>query len=155
MQINILAIESSRPVWAEEAFNSYTARFNKNIRITWKGIKPFKINSNSNTNKIIEEEGRLLLSNIKNKGLVICLDKSGKSFDTLKFKKKFETWCSLSNEINFLIGGPDGLSRECFDKSHESWSLSLLTFPHAMVPVIVMEQLYRVWSIQQSHPYHR
>ena len=60
-----------------------------------------------------------------------------------------------SKEVSFLIGGPEGLSDKCLDSSNEIWSLSPLTFPHSIVPVIIIEQLYRVWTIEKNHPYHR
>jgi 23S rRNA (pseudouridine1915-N3)-methyltransferase len=155
MEVHVLAIESSRPAWAKEAFDSYASRFNRTININWKGIKPVKRTANSDTETTIYKEGQLLLSAISNKGPIVSLDKTGKIFDTLGFKRKFDNWSGRSNEINFLIGGPDGLSKECLQKSDENWSLSNLTFPHAIVPVIVAEQIYRIWSINQNHPYHR
>ena len=60
-----------------------------------------------------------------------------------------------SKNLFFLIGGPNGLSKECIEKSDVSWSLSALTFPHSFVPLLVLEQIYRVWSINQKHPYHK
>jgi len=97
----------------------------------------------------------MLLSNIKKEDIVITLDKKGKSLDTLKLKNNFENWLASSKNISFLVGGPDGLSSECIKQSDLSWSLSDLTFPHSLVPILIIEQVYRVWSITQNHPYHR
>ena len=77
------------------------------------------------------------------------------SWNTLKLKEKFNLWVTSSKDISFLIGGPEGLSEDCLNSSNEIWSLSPLTFPHSIVPIILIEQLYRVWSIEKNHPYHK
>ena len=155
MLINIVCVESSRPDWAKQAFNSYQSKFNKSLNINWKGCKPIRRNKNYDVEKVIKQEGEMLLSNIKKEDIVITLDKKGKSLDTLKLKNNFENWLASSKNISFLVGGPDGLSSECIKQSDLSWSLSDLTFPHSLVPILIIEQVYRVWSITQNHPYHR
>ena len=103
----------------------------------------------------IEKESEKLLSYLKEGETLISLDREGTSWNTLELKEKFEEWMSLSLNISFVIGGPDGLSSSCLKKSEEVWSLSPLTFPHSIIPVLIIEQLYRAWSIVQNHPYHR
>ena len=155
MLINIVCIESSRPDWTRQAFESYQSKFNKSININWKGCKPIQRNKNYDIKKVIKDESDLLLLNTKKDDILISLDKDGKSLDTLKLKDNFESWLSSSKNISFLVGGPDGLSSECIKKSNLSWSLSDLTFPHSLVPILIIEQIYRGWSITQNHPYHR
>ena len=155
MLINIVCIESSRPDWSKQAFESYQSKFNKSINIQWKGCKPVRRNKSYDIDKAIKNESELLLAKTNKEDLIICLDKAGKSFDTLKLKHNFDNWISSSKDISFLVGGPDGLSPECIKQSHLVWSLSDLTFPHALIPVLIIEQIYRVWSITQNHPYHR
>ena len=155
MNINFLTIESSRPSWAKEAFEDYSSRFNKSIKVNWNGLKPLKRTPNYNKDKTIFQESEFLLSAVKERSYLVCLDKSGKSLDTLQLKSRFEGWLTATNNLTFLIGGTDGLSQNCLDKSNENWSLSPLTFPHAIVPVMIIEQIYRVWSMTQNHPYHR
>tara|TARA_B100000427_G_C15389305_1_gene542596 strand:- start:326 stop:793 length:468 start_codon:yes stop_codon:yes gene_type:complete len=155
MLINIVCIESSRPSWAKQAFDSYQSKFNKSININLKGCKPIPRNKNYDVDRVIRRESEILLSNTKKEDIVISLDKHGKSLDTLKLKDYFENWLSSSKDISFLVGGPDGLSSDCVEQSHLCWSLSDLTFPHSLVPILIIEQVYRVWSITQNHPYHR
>ena len=155
MLINIVCIESSRPDWARQAFESYQSKFNKSININWKGCKPIQRNKNYDIAKAIKDESDLLLSNTKKEDILISLDKGGKSLDTIRLKGNFENWLSSSKDISFLVGGPDGLSSECIKQSRLTWSLSDLTFPHSLVPILIIEQIYRVWSITQNHPYHR
>ena len=155
MRINILTIESKRPAWAQKAFESYQDRFDRSIQIEWSGIKPEKHYKSLDTKKIINKESSKLISSVKDGEIIISLDKQGTSWSTLELKKKFDEWLSSSTNVSFIIGGPDGLNSKCLNLSNEVWSLSSLTFPHSIVPVIVIEQLYRVWSINKNHPYHR
>ncbi len=138
MLINIVCVESSRPNWTKQAFESYQSKFNKSININWKGCKPIQRNKNYDIAKAIKDESDLLLSYTKKEDILISLDKDGKSLDTPKLKDNFENWLSSSKNISFLVGGPDGLSPECIKKSHLSWSLSDLTFPHSLVPILII-----------------
>ena len=155
MKINVISIESSRPEWAEKAFRSYASKFNKSIRVNWIGLKPLNRNRNYNHSAIVEKESELLFSKIKKKDFVITLDKQGMELSTEKLRVQFDNWVSGSRDISMIIGGPDGLSETLLKKSDFCWSLSSLTFPHSFVPILIIEQIYRVWSITQNHPYHK
>mgnify|MGYP005642987869 CR=1 FL=1 len=155
MRINIISIESSRPEWTQEAFNSYKTKFNKSIDVMWVGCKPAQRSKNYNISAIVEKESALLLSKTKKEDLIVALDKEGSEVSTEKLRLSFDNWVSSSRDISFLIGGPDGLSRDLVRESDFCWSLSDLTFPHSIVPVLVIEQIFRVWSITQNHPYHK
>jgi len=155
MNINFLLIESSRPQWSEMAFESYKSKFNKSITISWNGIKPATRNKNYSVAEVVQKESALLKKKIKEHDFVIALDKEGINLDTEKLKSNFENWIASSKDVTFVIGGPDGLSNELTEESNFCWSLSQLTFPHAVVPILVLEQIYRAWSMTQNHPYHR
>ena len=155
MNINFLLIESSRPQWSETAFESYKSKFNKSITISWNGIKPATRNKNYSVAEVVQKESALLKKKIKEHDFVVALDKEGINLDTEKLKSNFENWIASSKDVTFVIGGPDGLSYELIEESNFCWSLSQLTFPHAVVPILVLEQIYRAWSMTQNHPYHR
>lgn len=155
MNINFLLIESSRPQWSEMAFESYKSKFNKSITISWNGIKPATRNKNYSVAEVVQKESALLKKKIKEHDFVVALDKEGINLDTEKLKSNFENWIASSKDVTFVIGGPDGLSNELTEESNFCWSLSQLTFPHAVVPILVLEQVYRAWSMTQNHPYHR
>ena len=123
--------------------------------IKWIGLKPLSRNRNYNSTEIVEKESQILFSKVKEMDLCIALDRKGKELNTDKLRFKFDDWTSSSRNISFIIGGPDGLSEDLLKKSDFCWSLSALTFPHSIVPVLIIEQLYRVWSITQNHPYHK
>ena len=155
MKIRFISIESSRPEWAKEAFTAYESKFNKSIDMDWLGLKPVSRTRNYNVLDVVEKESNLLQSKIKKHEFVIALDKEGMSLSSEKLRFQFDNWISSSKDISIIIGGPDGLSQKLIRQSDFCWSLSQLTFPHSIVPVIVVEQIYRVWSMTQNHPYHK
>ena len=95
------------------------------------------------------------IQKVKKNEFVIALDKEGLSMSTEKFRFQFDNWISSSKDISIIIGGPEGLSQNLIKQCDFCWSLSQLTFPHSIVPVLVLEQIYRVWSMTQNHPYHK
>lgn len=155
MKIRFISIESSRPEWAKKAFTTYESKFNKSIDVDWLGLKPVSRTRNYNVLDVVEKESNLLQSKIKKHEFVIALDKEGMSLSSEKLRFQFDNWISSSKDISIIIGGPDGLSQKLIRQSDFCWSLSQLTFPHSIVPVIVVEQIYRVWSMTQNHPYHK
>ena len=155
MKIRFISIESSRPEWAKKAFTAYESKFNKSIDMDWLGLKPVSRTRNYNVLDVVEKESNLLQSKIKKHEFVIALDKEGMSLSSEKLRFQFDNWISSSKDISIIIGGPDGLSQKLIRQSDFCWSLSQLTFPHSIVPVIVVEQIYRVWSMTQNHPYHK
>ena len=155
MKIRFISIESSRPEWAKKAFTTYESKFNKSIDMDWLGLKPVSRTRNYNVLDVVEKESDLLQSKIKKHEFVIALDKEGMSLSSEKLRFQFDNWISSSKDISIIIGGPDGLSQKLIRQSDFCWSLSQLTFPHSIVPVIVVEQIYRVWSMTQNHPYHK
>ena len=155
MKINFICIESNRPDWAQMAFKSYASKFNKSININWIGVKPLNRNKNYNVQDIVQRESVLLSSKLKKDDFVITLDKEGQSLSTEKLRFHFDNWISNAKDLSIIVGGPDGLGKELIHQSNFCLSLSKLTFPHAIVPVMALEQIYRVWSITQNHPYHK
>lgn len=86
---------------------------------------------------------------------VVALDVKGKSWSTEVLASRLQDWMASGRELSLLVGGPDGLSPACLARADQLWSLSSLTFPHALVRVIIAEQFYRAWTITTGHPYHR
>lgn len=100
-------------------------------------------------------EADALIARLDPREHVIALDEGGRSYGTAALAKRLEHWQSLGKSLSFVIGGPDGLGPKILERADESWSLSSLTFPHPLVRVLVAEQLYRAWSLNNGHPYHR
>ena len=96
-----------------------------------------------------------LLAAIRTDAFVVALDVHGKLFSTEQLSAWLKDRMREGRDLTFLIGGPDGLAPDCLQRSDLRWSLSALTLPHALVRIVVVEQLYRALSLLRGHPYHR
>lgn len=133
------------PEWVTTAYEDYTRRMRKDMRVDLEEIPVGRAKT--------DEEERLL-DRIGDDYLV-ALDERGKSLTTLQLAKWLGERQQDGRNLTFVIGGPEGLGPGILVKAALRWSLSGLTFPHAMVRVILAEQLYRAHSVLQNHPYHR
>ena len=86
---------------------------------------------------------------------LVALDERGTQLTTMALASKLKGWQLESDDVALIIGGPDGLEPAFRQAAHERIRLSDLTLPHAMVRVLLIEQLYRAWSVNAGHPYHR
>ena len=143
------------PAWVVQGYEEYAKRMPKELlpRLI---EQPLATRSKStNVTKVKYAEGQQMLSVIDKSDHVVALDVLGKSISTPGLAKKMESWQMDGVNISILIGGPDGLAPECLARANEKWSLSALTLPHPLVRVVLIEQLYRAWTILQNHPYHK
>ena len=132
------------PAWVTQAYDDYTRRLRSQLRID---LDELEVKNKADEEKrLIERVGD---------DYVVALDERGKSLTTLELAKWLGQRQQDGRNLSFVIGGPDGLGPEILKKASLRWSLSALTFPHAMVRVILAEQLYRAHSVLQNHPYHR
>ena len=102
-----------------------------------------------------EKEGEAILKKLDHQDYVVALDILGQSMKTMELANKLLRWQEEALHVALLIGGPDGMSNSCLSRADLRWSLSDLTLPHALVRVLILEQIYRAWSINTRHPYHR
>jgi len=96
-----------------------------------------------------------ILAAIPANGVKVALDERGKAISTVQLAQKLESWMPTGKDVCFLIGGADGLDDELKKAADLVISLSMMTLPHALVRVVLAEQIYRAMSIIRKHPYHR
>ncbi len=142
------------PSWVETACAEYTKRMPREATIEIIDIKPEKRAAGNNTENIQLIEAKRILEAI-GKDYCIALDERGQEVTTLQLADKFKDWQSSGRDIALIIGGADGLHTSVKQKADWLWGLSKLTLPHAMVRVLLVEQLYRAHSVIMNHPYHR
>jgi 23S rRNA (pseudouridine1915-N3)-methyltransferase len=145
VRVRIVAVGTRMPEWVTTAYEDYTRRLRSSMRID---LEELAVGKNK-----AEEEKRFLER--VGDDYVVALDEHGKSLTTVDLAKWLSQRQQDGRNLSFVIGGPDGLGPEILKKAALRWSLSALTFPHAMVRVILAEQLYRAHSVLQNHPYHR
>lgn len=155
MKLNIIALGRKMPAWVEAAYQDYAKRLAHACQLNLVTLDSKLSSKNLNSDAIQTQESQLLLQQVPVGSHVVMLDKVGQSWSTPDLATQLEHWQVLAKPISILIGGAEGFSRSSLAQGDQVWSLSKLTFPHPLVRVILIEQLYRAWSILQNHPYHR
>lgn len=155
MRIKLIAAGSKMPKWVNEGFSEYQKRLTQDVTLQLIETSIAKRSKNADLNKLIEKEGKDLLQQHSSQDLLVTLEVRGKPLSTEDLAKKLKEWQHTGRNISMLIGGPDGLSKECQQQSEYQWSLSPLTLPHPLVRVLLAEQIYRAWTINKGHPYHK
>jgi len=155
MRLTALAIGTRMPNWVEDGVQSYSKRLPRHLDFQIREIPAAQRSSGATADKLRQKEGELLLKAIPKNAHVIALDERGKNWTSAGLAEQLEYWLANHSDIAFMIGGPDGLAEQCKQRADKLWSLSGLTLPHALVRVILAEQIYRAWTLVQGHPYHR
>lgn len=155
MRVTILSVGHKMPAWIQEGYQEYVRRMPPEIRVELVELKPEERTSGKTTEKAKALEGARILAAIPEGAELIALDEKGKSVTTQGLSVMLTGWMRDGAHPVFVIGGADGLSDEVRERSMRLLSLSALTLPHALVRVVLAEQLYRAWSILARHPYHR
>lgn len=146
------------PSWVKAGYAEYAKRLPRDLEPRLVELPLANRSKNHSVDAVKTAEGEQILSaydNLPGQKRLIALDVLGKPLSTELLAKKMAGWQMDAVNPCLLIGGPDGLSAPCLARADETWSLSALTMPHPLVRVVLIEQLYRAWSILQNHPYHK
>lgn len=143
------------PAWVQQGYAEYEKRLPKELKPQLFELPLASRSKTTNAIKTKAQEGADIIAALPKGGHVVALDVCGKPIGTESLANKLEQWQMNTKHLSFLIGGPDGLSAECLSRADEKWSLSALTMPHPLVRIVLIEQLYRAWTILQNHPYHK
>jgi len=143
------------PDWVDAAGNDFIKRLPAEIKINSILLPLIKRGKNPDIPRIVRDESRKILAAVPTDSQLVVLDVLGRSVTTMKLSVMMDTWLQQGQDVSIVIGGPDGVSDELLSQATVKLSLSALTFPHPLVRVIILEQIYRAWSILNNHPYHR
>lgn len=154
MRLIVVAVGQRVPDWAQTAWDDYAKRFPFEIKIELKAVKTEPRASKSLDALYAAERARIEAA-IPRGCRVVALDERGTTLTTMALAGKLKDWQLSGGDVALVIGGPDGLDPAFRQAAHERIRLSDLTLPHAFVRVLLVEQLYRAWSINANHPYHR
>ncbi len=154
MRLLIVAVGQRLPDWAQSAWADYAKRFPAELKVELKAVKTEPRGSRSLPSLLAAERERIEAALPKG-CRVVALDERGTALSTVALADKLRTWQLDADDVALVIGGPDGLEPAFRQAAHERIRLSDLTLPHALVRVLLIEQLYRAWSINAKHPYHR
>ena len=154
MRLLVVAVGQRVPDWAQAAWDDYAKRFPPEMRLELKAVKTEPRASKTRAALLAAERERIEAA-IPKGARVVALDERGTALTTVALAARLKDWQLENDVVALLIGGPDGLDPALRQSAHERIRLSDLTLPHAMVRVLLAEQLYRAWSIHTGHPYHR
>ena len=154
MRLRVLAVGQNMPAWVDHGVQEYTRRMPRGFAVEWLDVPPAK-RSTSSAQQYQAQEAEAILSRLNKSGQMVALDVAGREINTELIAERFGHWQMTGEQISFVIGGPDGLHQTILQRAIERWSFGRITLPHALVRVILAEQLYRAWSMQAGHPYHR
>ncbi len=155
MRIHLIAVGQKPPSWVAEAWREYARRMPRECAIHLTEIPAGRRHKNASVTPVVAAEGERMLGAVPRGAWIIALDERGREWDTRQLASEMTGWMREGQDVALLIGGPDGLAPACREGAHHIWSLSRLTLPHALVRIVVIEQLYRAWSLNANHPYHR
>lgn len=149
-----MAVGQRVPDWAQTAWDDYAKRFPFELKVELKAVKTEPRASKTRETLYAAERQRIEAA-IPKGSRIVALDERGTNLTTVALAAKLRHWQLEGDDVALVIGGPDGLDPAFKQGAHERVRLSDLTLPHAMVRVLLIEQLYRAWSINANHPYHR
>ncbi|MCX8514747.1 MAG: hypothetical protein RL017_572 [Pseudomonadota bacterium] len=155
MKFSVINIANKMPSWVSEACEQYLKRINSGkYACNLIEIKALK-NGSMDTTLLMEEEAKKFSAQIPKDSYVIALDEHGDEYSTIKLAHKILNLSLQNSHFTLVIGGANGLDAKFKAKCNMRLKLSSLTYPHSLVRVIVLEQIYRMISIIEKHPYHR
>ncbi len=152
MTITILTIGKSHDPALKAAIEDFSARLQRQAPLRWRFIPYSGLSDAAQARKT---ESVALMATIKPEDTVILLDERGQQWDSPTFARHIERWTvQTRGDIVFVIGGAYGVDQTVHQRALAVWSLSPLVFPHAIARLIVVEQLYRAYTILNNMPYH-
>ncbi len=150
----IVAVGQRVPDWAQTAWDDYAKRFPHELKIELKAVKTEPRGSKTLDTLYAAERSRIEAA-IPKGARIVALDERGTNLTTNALATRLTDWQMGGGDVALVIGGPDGIDPAFRQAAHERIRLSDMTLPHAFARVLLIEQLYRAWSINANHPYHR
>ena len=155
MKIELFVVGKTNHNYLSPGIEDYLKRINRYIQFSIRCISDAKNTKNLSQQRQKNAEGQNILVAIDNSDYVVLLDEHGKEYKSIEFAslidKKMQT---VAKRLVFVVGGPYGFSEDVYKRANEKISLSKMTFPHDLIRLIFVEQLYRAFSILNHEPYH-
>lgn len=155
MRAVVLTICEKVPAWVHAGFEEYARRLSQKVPLAAADLPLAPRSKNLDIKRVLADEGTRMVAAVPKNARIIALDGRGESWSSEVLSKHVASWQQDGRDLCFLVGGPDGLAPQALMVAHQRWSLGPLTLPHALVRVLIAEQLYRAVSMLGNHPYHR
>jgi 23S rRNA (pseudouridine1915-N3)-methyltransferase len=155
MKFLLISVGHKAPDWVSSGFHEYAKRMPREVRIELIEVKPEPRTSGKTPQQIMAAEAQRIAAALPPDCLRIALDERGAAWTTRQLAEHMGQWLQEGRDVAFIIGGADGLHASVKEGARQMLALSAMTLPHAMVRVLLAEQLYRAHSLLHNHPYHR
>jgi len=155
VRLTVLALGTRMPAWVDQAVADYVRRLPPEIGFELRELPLARRRGGGADPRAISKEADSVREALPDRSRLVALDVRGRSFSTEQLARKLSDWQMTGQNYSMVIGGPDGIDRSLLRQAELRWSLSPLTIPHPLVRVLLVEQLYRAWTINAGHPYHR
>jgi len=155
MKLALVAVGQRLPAWAETACDDYLKRFPGELRVDLKAVKAEARTQGKTVEAMKAAEAQRLEAGCPKGARRVALDERGQRLTTAQLAERLLAWQRDGRDVALLMGGPDGLAGALKEGADEALRLSDLTLPHALARVLLLEALYRAWSNNAGHPYHR
>ena len=158
LNIQIICIGKIKENYLKDAINEYSKRLSKYCKLTITELPderiPDKLND-SLSSEIKSKECNNIINHLKKDSHIIALDLTGKQFSSEEFSLEIEKISMINSNITFIIGGSLGLNNELLSKCNQKICFSKMTFPHQLIRVFLLEQLFRAFKISNNETYHK
>ncbi len=154
MKLLVVAVGQRQPEWALAAFDEFARRFPPEMRLELKAVKAESRIGRSAAQCMAAEAQRLDAA-IPRGARRVVLDEDGSRMTSAQLAARVAHWRGTGQDVAFIVGGADGIDPAWAARADETLRLSDLTLPHALARVVLVEALYRAWTLHQGHPYHR
>jgi 23S rRNA (pseudouridine1915-N3)-methyltransferase len=156
LKIRIIVVDRTREAFLREGESFYSERLRRYVRLEWVEVRPAKIRKGRPEQEILHQEGEAIARKWMPRDYLVALDRSGETCDS----EELAAWLDRlalegGRSVCFIIGGPLGLSRDLLERAHRVLSLSGFTLTHEMSRLILLEQLYRAFTILRGEKYHK
>lgn len=155
MRLIVAAVGQRQPSWADTAWDDFSKRFPPECRLELKALKAEPRSGGKTAEQCKAAEAQRFEQSLPKGVRRVVLDERGARLTTVQLADRLRFWMGDGRDVALLVGGPDGLDDGLKGSADESLRLSDLTLPHAMARVLLVEALYRAWSVMAGHPYHR
>ena len=158
LSIDIVCVGKLKEPYLKDAILEYTKRLSKYCHIQIIEVADEKLPSRLNVSiikEIKQKEAHRIFEHIKKDSYVICLDLLGKELSSVDFSKKLDNLSLITSNITFIIGGSLGLTNKILTASNDKICFSKMTFPHQLIRIFLLEQLFRGFKISNGETYHR
>ena len=151
----LITVGKRMPRWVNDGYDEYAKRIPKEFKPHLIEVTLAERSKNTSIPQALNSEAKSISKQLSPGDYTVALAIEGTMWSTEDLAEQLTRWRTEQRPVNFIIGGPDGLSDECLEKAQIQWSLSKLTLPHPLVRLVFIEQWYRAYSLLINHPYHR